>query len=223
MSSVAKLYMKLTGQRQGWIKGESVTQYFEGMIEVDDWRWSVETKNTASSDVKAGEGIKVEPSVFSFGKLMDRSTTPMLAAMQSGESLQAEITVQEMSRDTFELKLTLYDIRVIDYGCNGKVGKADAEVDENWQFNYHRIKFDFKPTARAKGTVAGVLTADATRPPGASLKGPSNPVEELEKLAEKIASNDWPALMLKLGKLRDQAQRVENSGDANQRRSSGPG
>jgi type VI secretion system Hcp family effector len=207
MSSVAKLYMKLTGKAQGWIKGESETEYFEDQIEIDDWSWSVQTRTASTSSGSASrpggasssaEGSTTEPSIFSFGKLMDSATTNMLTAMQSGELMEAEITLQEMSRGSFELKVVLYEVRVVDYGLNGKLDKSSGEIDETWQFNYSRIKFDFKPTARRDGAVAGVMTVDATRSSLASNKAPDTPSEEMMKLAGKLNVADWSALMPRL-------------------------
>lgn len=200
MSAVAKLYMKLTSKTQGLIEGESVTVHFDRQIEIDDWTWSVETPSgEAASDAST-------PSIFGFSKLMDRSTTNLLTAMRSGELLDAEISLQEMSRDTFDLKLFLFEIRVIDYAVNGRNNKANGEIGENWKFKYSRINFEFRPTARPVGGASGVITADVVSRPGTPDWSPAMPKDEMIKLARRITESEWPALLVALEKQRDSLQ-----------------
>jgi type VI protein secretion system component Hcp len=200
MSAVAKLYMKLTSRTRGPIEGESVTVHFVRQIEIDDWSWSFETPSgEAASD--AGT-----PSIFGFSKLMDRSTTSLLTAMRSGELLDAEISLQEMSRDTFDLRLLLSEIRVIDYAVNGRNNKANGEIDENWKFKYSRIRFEFKSTARLASGTSGVITAEVVRRPGTPDWSPALPRDEMIRLARRITESEWPELLVALEKQRHSLQ-----------------
>ena len=224
MSTAAKLYMKLTGKTQKEIKGESETAFFEGQIELDDWSWSIKAeKPTSARGGMAGMGsapqqimlpsatgprltgaapmlapgktTEITPSIFEFSKLLDTSTTNLLAAMHKGELLEAEITLQEMSRDAFELKLFLSEVRVIDYTMSGKNDKSSGEVTETWEFNYSTIRFEFKPTARQEGKVSGVMTANAQRKPTASTESPATTTREILKLADAVEIKDWDSLL----------------------------
>ena len=221
MSTAAKLYMKLTGKTQKEIKGESETAFFVDQIELDDWSWSVKVDKPTSARssgspapqqivlpsatgprlsgaapaLAPGKTTEVVPSIFEFSKLLDTSTTNLLAAMYKGELLEAEITLQEMSRDAFELKLFLSEVRVIDYAMNGKNEKSSGEVTETWAFNYTTIRFEFKPTARQEGKASGVMTANAVRKPTASSEPPQTGSREILRLADDLAVSDWEPLL----------------------------
>ncbi|MGS0755275.1 type VI secretion system tube protein Hcp [Roseateles sp. GG27B] len=209
MSTVAKLFLKLTKSNGVEIFGDAQTEYFARQIEIDDWNWSVgrakmdaNTSTINASGSSLGKGFKVEPSVFSFSKLMDRSSPALLAAMNSKESMTAEITLQEMSRGAFELKTTLTDVRVIEYKLDAKNEKAGASVDENWTFNYKSVKFDYKPAASSSGRGSGgTMTVEVTRPPDASTEKPASKFEQgvaLIKEASPLNQSDKD-IMTKLG------------------------
>lgn len=159
MSSVAKLFMKVTGARSGEIKGGAEDEEFKGQIELAAWNWAL-----GKADSETGG---VEPSVFSFSKTMDRASTSLLGAMASGEELAVVVSLEEASDSEFELVLTLSKVRVIDYTMSATNDTASGRVTEEWVFNYNAIRFDYKPTPQ-EGKMTAVLTRAPDAQAGAS-------------------------------------------------------
>jgi type VI protein secretion system component Hcp len=209
MSSAAKLFMKLKGTRSGEIKGESEAEGFEGEIELDDWSWTLSRVKAAAakapSSTKTNDASLVssrptqsstdpnptttEPSVFSFSKQMDRSSTALLSAMASSELLEAWITLEEASDAEFELVIHIEKIRVVEYKMSGKNDKASGEITEDWVFNYESIDFDYKFSPRE-----GKVSVTLTRLPGASTAAASTPESEMRELARKFDLKQLEAL-----------------------------
>nr|WP_316643679.1 type VI secretion system tube protein Hcp [uncultured Roseateles sp.] len=210
--------MKLTGSGAREIAGESEAEGFERQIEVDDWSWSVATTTTKKSvggstsssaprtndanlvgsrpPAVSQEETTTDPSVFSFSKMMDRSSTAMMHAMTSGELLSAIITMEESSEAEFEVEIELNRVRVIDYKVTGKNDKASGEIEEKWVFNYSDIAFHYLPT-----THRGKLTASMSRSADAPIKGTDKETELLD-LAAKF---ELPALEALWPKMKEKA------------------
>ena len=183
MSAAAKLFMELKKGRDGsgvHIVGESVVDRFVGQIEIDDWRWGVvrqRTSTSSSSDPLASDISDAgtpEPSIFSFSKQMDRSTTAMLNAAKSGELLWAKITLEgaeaivegkDATIGGFMLAITLRGVRVVKYDLDGKNDKASAELTESWDLNYESI--DIEHSASGGDRRKPKVTVQLTRPASA--------------------------------------------------------
>ncbi len=175
--------MELKKERDGSggaIPGECVVDRFVGQIEIDDWRWGVsrERESKSSSAPALASDVsdhgKPVPSIFSFSKRMDRSTTAMLNAAKSGALLWAKITLEGAEaildgKDAivggFLLVIKLQGVRIIKYDMEGKNDKASAELTESWDFNYESIAFEHSASGgdRRKPTV----TLRLSRPAGA--------------------------------------------------------
>jgi type VI secretion system Hcp family effector len=178
--SVAKLFLKLVGTQAGPIKGESRIVNFVDQIEIDDWSVKFEKE----SDSRQGDTLNV-PSVISFGKLLDKATTPMLQAMLIGDSLTATITLEEVAADQFGLIVTLSDARLLEYSMDAKDQEKSATVEETWTLDYRKIKFEHRSDNR-KGTSVYELS----RPAWASTKSPNAGKDKVSEIARLAA--DFP-------------------------------
>ena len=182
--------MKVTGAKSGEIKGGAEDEEFKDQIELEDWNWTL-----GKAQSEAGG---VEPSVFSFSKTMDRSSTSLLGAMASGEELAVVVSLEEASDSEFELVLTLSKVRVIDYSMSAKNDKASGEVTEEWVFNYNAIRFDYKPTPRE-----GKMTAVLTRTADARTASPPSTEDEILGLARRLNPRQlkdlWPRVEAQAG------------------------
>ena len=162
MSENSRIFMHLTSPSTGWIKGECTVDEYEEWIELDTWSW-----NLGRAKV---EDAVAEPSLLSITKLMDRSTTAMLAAMLKGEKLKAKLAVDDGSVDMlFELSVEIEDLTIKDYNIQTAVSEKGATVDEDWVFDYRTITFKHQIDARS-----GTKTVKLERPQGASTDVPSN-------------------------------------------------
>jgi len=205
MADSAKLFMKLTGTGSRAIDGESEAEGFERQIEIDDWTWSVATETVKKDKGTAPrprtndanlvgdrfqpidqEETRTVPSVFSFSKRMDRSSTALMSAMTSGELLFAVISMEESSQAEFEVEIQLNRVRVIDCKIDGKNDKASGDIDEKWVFEYSDIAFDYLPSVQR-----GKLSVSLSRPAGSSTTPASTKESEILDLAGKF---ELPAL-----------------------------
>ena len=188
MAENSRIFLQLTSPSSGKIKGECSVDEYEDWIELDSWNWSLgRAKN---------EDATPEPSLLSFSKLMDRSTTAMLKAMLSGEQLRAKLAVDDGSVDVlFELTVMLEHVTVREYTFNTQVGEKGATVDEEWVLDYRWITFEYQADAKS-----GVKSVKLHRPLDASTDIVSdNKRSELKKvgmelLAQGISQTDLKTL-----------------------------
>lgn len=136
----ARMYMYLKGTDNNQpITGEVVDAEFAQQIDIDGWDWEMSyEKNQSKLEVRE----KPEPGLFTFTKIMDRSSLQMLNRLKSGEKLSAILTLVENSDYAFQLIIRLRNVRIIEYKVDGKDGEKSAELKENWTFNYDEITFE---------------------------------------------------------------------------------
>lgn len=183
MADAAKLYMRLTGPGNALIKGECEIVNHEGEIEVDDWRWNLNTSKTNGDP---------EPSTFAFGKLMDSATPKMLRSLaQLGkgelEPMKAVIQMADhgergtSGKPLFEMTVTLERVVVIEYTVRLKPEEAGGSIEEDWVFDYETLRIDYRSAFHP-----GTSTVTLLRPPGSSTEGPSRRRDQIVKLAETL-------------------------------------
>jgi len=157
MSSIARLFLGTSPT----VAGESEDAGFKGKIELDSWEWALERKQTTKDKVAQAstpgekKPVHPEPSTFRFTKSMDKSTTPLLNKLKSGEAFLATLTLIEDSDLWFEMSVYLYGARVIKYNMNGKDDPKGGQIDESWVLNYDYIYFEqtSQPMAKTPKTV----------------------------------------------------------------------
>ena len=186
MSENSRIFMHLTSPSTDWIKGECTVDEYEEWIELDSWDWNLGRAKT--------EDAVPEPSLLSVSKLMDRSSTAMLAAMLKGEKLKAKLVVDDGSVDMlFELSMELEDLAIKDYNVQTSINEKGATVDEDWVFDYRYITFKHQIDPRS-----GTKTVKLERPQGASSDVPSgNKKAEFKKVGLELLSADMSVRDLK--------------------------
>ncbi len=215
MSAVAKLFMKVNKSTKDgeMIKGESLTEGYEGQIELEDWNWELE-RTTAS----AGQDAKAEPSVFSFTKYLDRSTTSLLNATKAG-TLHAHVTLDDFSDSQLKLSLVMEGVRVTKYSLTGKTDKASGSIEEQWEFNYEYITLDYKPAEKRKPGGSGVIREGARsiklhRAPDASTASVTKATSLLDAarpIPEKQRDREWSSTKAELA--REEAEAAKQGKD----------
>ena len=170
MSDVASLFLKLTsgppGASEKRILGEATDAEYKHQIVVEGWGWDLTRSSESNELTKIGSRIppppnSVVPAVLRFDKTMCRATSGMLAAMRTGELLNAVFSLEEDSDPDFLLQLTLGRVRILKYDLN----IDGPDVKETWQFDYDTIRFDYSPNYKE-----GKLTVNLTRHAGASTQ-----------------------------------------------------
>jgi type VI protein secretion system component Hcp len=164
-----------------FVWGESYNSKHLNEIELVSWDWSVadpsvSTKSsTGKTDLttkaptkkqsdEAGDGSP-RPSQFSFTKTLDRSTTRLLGAMNTGEVFPfAYLAIEdayEGAEFPFDLQITLTKVVVISNTLQATAETAGVSFSEKWTINYEDIKFVYLWKTLDKGNVSSVI---GTRP-----------------------------------------------------------
>ena len=177
MAEKSRIFMQLTSPKSGPIKGESIVSEREGWIELDNWGWSL---GRSSSD----DAIP-EPSLLTFDKIMDRSTTAMLKAMLDGDQLRAKIVVDDSSLSLMELSITLEHVTIREYDFSTKTSEKGGSVDEDWTFDYRWITFEYQADSKS-----GVKSIKLHRPQTASnSKPPHDESKKFRKLGGSLLAS----------------------------------
>lgn len=189
MAENANIHLKLVGKSGTEINGESEHVDFAGQIEIEDWKWNLGTEQTNG---------KPEPSKFSFKKRMCRASTIMLKAMAAGEPLTATVVIQDTfkgkrARPTFELKLIMTKVLIVNYSLDMDIGDKGGHVDEDWDFDYDKIRIDYRSILHG-----GTMTVEYVRPAGSTLKDNDRSEQQIMKLAAGMGREDLKRLWEKL-------------------------
>lgn len=198
--AIAHLYLELLDQKKAAVAGDVATKNFEGQIECDDWSWKVENKEQKAQGRTTGQISRVEPSILTFSKPPDRSSTRLMKAISTGELFpKATFTLYEelqgsveATEGSFHLRLVLVDVRVLRYELGGKTSDKDVSLDETWDLTYKTITFQFDE---------GKQQVQVTRPPGSDDARSASKVDELVKEGRNLTPNERKDLIGRLGKL----------------------
>ena len=191
MSAVANLHMQIQGSRSGEIKGESRIKDFAGWIELDDWNWTLGLDKP--TDATGRKEVAV-PSVLSFSKLMDCSSTGMLLAMANGELLKVTISMREASNDPFVLDIRIEDARLVECLANFKSEDKQNLVEETWDMDYRTISFDYRVGTK------NISKVSMDRPAWASTSKPKGQGtdDEVIRLTEDLSPDALNSLWLRM-------------------------
>jgi type VI protein secretion system component Hcp len=202
---VAAHYLQFVDQHGEEIKGESEGHKHDYWIDVTSWNWDVSDESLKNSGTakdttargatsgaaraSAGGGeVGIQPSLLTFTKSVDRSTTRLLLAMDEGHVLQkATITLLEelldvnrKYREAFRLDVVLEDVKIVSYRLSVRASEHRVDLEETWGLNYTTIKFDY--------VSAGGMNAKFDRPPGSEKGGAArsevDPVQQQKRIAE---------------------------------------
>lgn len=202
--AVAAHYLKILDQGGHLVEGESEGHGHIQEIDVTGWNWDVSDQTpkdeAGTAKDKAGRGtaagsagasaggaeVGIEPSLFTFTKTVDRSTTRLMRAMDRGEVLKKAtftlleelLTVHDVRRSAFRLNVVLENVIVVSYELGGRSSDFRVDLDETWGFNYSKISFDYESAG---------MYASFDRNPGSSKQGASKPAVDIQQMQKKIS------------------------------------
>jgi len=133
---MTNLFMELIADGGSKVSGESEVDGYAGLIELDDWSWSLHWE-AASGDERAG----IAPTTFTFAKGPDRSSTVMMKALVSGKPFtKAIVHFVDFLHTRFELHVEFTEFRIVSYSLSGSIGNAEASMSETWEADFNQIK-----------------------------------------------------------------------------------
>jgi type VI secretion system secreted protein Hcp len=147
------MFMKITGNAQGVIKGESYDSKHLGEIEVESYSWDI-----VQPYDKTGSGLatgKRQLGLFTFSMRSQVATPKLMQACCTGEHLKTAVfTCRKAGGQQQEyMKWTLTNAMVVNLktGC---VGGIDLLPHDQISLTFRKIEVDYKEQ-KADGTLGG--------------------------------------------------------------------
>ncbi len=206
-----------------FVEGEAEAVDFIGRIDITDWNWDVKdptahrsekaatnTGTVAKSAIKASTGgdtdTRIQPSLFSFDKYVDRSTTRLMTCLDTGFKFRkARFTLREElpgvekgPHSKFSLVVTLEGDVVLTKGSVSlKATDFGVDLEESWTLRYSTITFELG------GETGEYRMVDFKLPPGSETEASKRPtptfMQQLENLDTKQRAAVHMATMPKKG------------------------
>ena len=193
-------YLEIVDSQNALVAGESEGRDYEGHIDISGWDWGVtdNSSKAGGSDDSVSKGragtskasgvsgeVGVLPSLMTFTKPVDSSTTRLMNAMYTGEKLkEATFTVREElvgvrdhSPDAFRLHVRLENVTVVSYRLTGRAAEHRVDLDETWGLDYEKIEFLYE-TER--------MRSEFDRPPGSEKRGSEKAAPDPAQLQKKV-------------------------------------
>jgi len=146
------MFLKVTGQRTGEIRGESNDKTFTNQIEVAAWNWGMKS-HTNSGGQATGRRQLAELKVV---KQVDRSSTAFMAVLSTNEALSAVVlTVRKAGGAGASLPyfiVKLEKARLSEYTVESELNDIGAPVlVEHLSFAFQKITVDYTPQQSTGG------------------------------------------------------------------------
>lgn len=146
------MFLKVTGQRTGEIRGESNDKTFTNQIEVVDWSWGMKA-HLNSGGQATGRRQLAELKVV---KNVDRSSTAFMSVLATNENLTTVVlTVRKAGGAGAALPyfiVKLEKARVAEYTVESEVNEIGAPtLVEHLSFAFQKITVDYTPQQAAGG------------------------------------------------------------------------
>jgi type VI protein secretion system component Hcp len=194
--AVAAHYLEIIDRENLPVAGESEGHDHEDEIDITGWGWDVtdQSSKAAASGAKGSAGssktagsqpeVGVEPSIFTFSKSVDSSTTRLMRAMHRGEVLKMAtftlleelVGVEHERRGAFRLHVVLEDVIVVSYQLRGRSTEFRVDLEEDWELNYTKITFIYETEQ---------MRAEFERHPGSNKRPAERPPPSVPELLRK--------------------------------------
>jgi type VI protein secretion system component Hcp len=143
--AAADIFGKFTG-----IDGESIVKGFEKWIDVESYSWGA---------VSGGPPSKPEFADFSFTKLYDSSSPPLLLSLMQGKPINEALF--EFTKTTGSATPEVYleykfsDVLLASYGVGGSSGGGNPS--ESWSFSFAKVETIYRPQDNKTGKLGSPI------------------------------------------------------------------
>jgi type VI secretion system secreted protein Hcp len=150
----ADMFLRLTGQKTGAVKGESDVKGHEGEIELLGWSWGMSSSGAMGG---AGPAARTALSELRIDKRTDTASTQLMSVMRSNELIkEAVLTVRKAGVnppvDYFVITILKGRITSFDIG-NGAAG--NPELNEKLSIAFEQIDITYAAQDDKGGKKAG--------------------------------------------------------------------
>ncbi len=151
------IILKLTGQKQGKIAGESAKKDHIGEIDIQSVNWGMVSPGSSHRGGGGGTG-EVSFSDVSFTKAVDGASNGIQLALLTGEVITEAVIVSRKQGGGQQeyLKITLKDAVVTNYSISMGAG---GEPHESFSLNEAKYGFEYK-VQKSDGSLGGGKTVE---------------------------------------------------------------
>jgi type VI secretion system secreted protein Hcp len=138
------MFLKIEGQKQGPIKGESRDPDHTDEIEVVAWSWGMQSHTSLQSGLDTS---KSSIDALRITKLADKASTGIMSSLRTNEIIkQATLTVRKAGEKPLEyLKITLKQARIVSYSTSAESADSGPEVREDVSFAFRQMTVEYTP------------------------------------------------------------------------------
>jgi type VI secretion system secreted protein Hcp len=140
------MFLKVTGDRAGVIKGEASDPKHTDEIQILSWSWGMSAKTEMGSGGRAGKSTMRD---ITFTKRVDSASTALMAAMRNNEGVKAVLTVRKAGGSPLPyFTITLGGGRIVGYEVASGLGKDPAELHETLDMSFKTISVEYTPQGK---------------------------------------------------------------------------
>jgi type VI secretion system secreted protein Hcp len=139
------LFLKVTGQRSGVVKGEAADDDHAEEIELQSWSWGM---RSATGLGGSGTGRKSSVNQLRVVKAMDAASCALMAILRNNDVIKEAVLVARKAGKTPHefLKIKLEKARLTSYDIEQGAPGGGANIAlESWEFSFQTIEVVYVP------------------------------------------------------------------------------
>jgi type VI secretion system secreted protein Hcp len=138
------MFLKIEGQKQGPINGDSRDPDHTDEIDVVSWSWGMQSHTSLQSGLATSKSSVDELKIT---KLADKASTGIMSSLRTNEIIkQATLTVRKAGENPLEyLKITLKQARIVAYSTSAESADSGPEVREEVSFAFQQLTVEYTP------------------------------------------------------------------------------
>jgi type VI secretion system secreted protein Hcp len=147
------MFLKLTGERTGVVKGEADEPEHETEIAVVDWGWGMTSPSAVGGGSPTG---RIRYDTLYFVKQADTATTALMSMMNTNEIGKAVLSVRKAGGGTIDyFTVTLEKARIVSLKIDSAMSNDGIPcLSERLEFSFKSIEIEYKAqssTGEAEG------------------------------------------------------------------------
>lgn len=149
------MFLKVTGQRTGEIKGEANDKVFTNQIEIDGWGWGMSTPSAVGGGNLATGRRLLRPLVVN--KTADASSTALMSVLATNELVKVELSVRKSGGTALAyFVVKLEKARIVEYTVDSGLSSDGAPaLLERIGFTFNKITVTHTPQSTTGGGEGG--------------------------------------------------------------------
>ena len=141
--SKADMFLSVTGQKTGLIKGESDDQQHKDEIDVLGWSWGISAQQQIGGGGPAGKAVLKE---LHLQKYVDRASTALMSMTRTNEIIKKAVLAVRKAGTTQQeyFKLTIEKGRITSYDVRAPESPANPKMVELLNFSFQKIEVEYR-------------------------------------------------------------------------------